>query len=81
MTQGGPAFLTSDITRWECAPHKNTNKMSWRAGGGGSWQMFRRAPRLPGLRHRLYPGGEGTATARGAWGWGGARPLPQPWGR
>lgn len=35
MTQGGPAFLTSDITRWECAPHKNTNKMSWRAGGGG----------------------------------------------
>lgn len=71
MTQGGPAFLTSDITRWECARQKNTNKMYWRGWrrGPGGWQMCSRAPAQPPpgtqtpLWHSLSPLGEGKTTA------------------
>lgn len=64
MTQGGPAFLTSDITRWECAPQKNTNKMYSRAGGGGQ-AAGRCAPEPPRSPPRVPQPRSSTA-----------RPLP-----
>lgn len=73
MTQGGPAFLTSDITHWECAPQKNTNKMYSRAGGEGqaAGRCAPEPPRSPPgaaalLRHSLSPPGEGETAALAA---------------
>lgn len=59
MTQGGPAFLTSDITRWECAPQKNTNKM-YRGLAAGARRLAD-VLQSPSAAPRLPRAGSGTA--------------------